>query len=355
MSPLEPNSSDVYPLLKQRLRDGEFPAGQRLPSLRQLAQQYNLSVTHLHHIIRRLERENLVQVRHGSGVYAADPATRPQRILLLNPVEGDHWADFTRAFSLRAANDSHIRLLVESPTMFEKDHINRALAGKVRDMVREGVDVIVYNGQSDFGMGFLKEYVGKVPLVCFLIDQVLKGERCARVVSDWHHGGYAGMRHLIETGCRRIVVTQHDDPAPHPLADFLAGVRLAADESLNSVEVIPFMASVRDSIDDVLARFRKLYSQEQPDGVFAHADWAGSRILTDLRRRRLRVPQDVAVLGYLDTPWTMMTDPPMSSISTDPEAIVDQVRAIISTRQFDSQIVIKPRLVIRESTRAQPH
>lgn len=159
------------------------------------------------------------------------------------------------------------------------------------------------------------------------------------------------MHHLIDTGCRRIVVTQYADPAPPPMCDFLAGAALASAESLRKISIIPFHASVRDPIEEVLARFRQLFAEHRPDGVFAHADWLGSRILTDLRRQGLKVPQDVAVLGYFDTPWTMMTNPPISSITTDPREIVDTIRTFIQRRQFDEQVIIKPRLVIRQSTR----
>lgn len=344
-------ASDVYELLKQRILRGEFSVGERLPSLRSLAGQYSVSVTGIHHAIVRLEREGWVQVKHGSGVFAIDLASRPKRVLLLNPVEGDHWADFTRAFTQEFASNPRVHLLVEAPSP-SPNAVNESLRAKVRDMIREGLDLIVFNGINDLGMEFLHEHIGQVPLICFLLDEVVRDHSCARVISDVHHGGYAGMRHLMEAGCTRVVLTQHTDPPPPPLRDFLAGARAAAAESLAGVTVIPFQASTYDDVNEVLARFRVLFEREKPDGVFTHADWLGSRILTDLQRRGTRVPDDVKVLGYFDTPWTMMTDPPMSSITTDPVAMVRAIRQLFDTKNFSERIIIKPRLVIRESTHA---
>ena len=350
--PLHPQQADVYPMLKQRICAGEFPAGERLPSLRKLASQYGVSVTNIHHVIVRLERESMVEVRHGSGVYAVDLSARTRRVLLLNPIEGDHWADFTRAFTIAFAPDPHVHLLVEAPVPCPPGVANTALQAKVRDMVREGLDLIVFNGINDLGLEFLHDYVGKLPLICFLLDEVMHDPACARVLTDFHHGGYAGMRHLMETGCKRIVLTHHTYPAPGPLKDFLEGARAAVADSMSGVSVIPFQASAYDEVDTVLARFRTLYREQRPDGVFAHADWLGSRVLTDLRREGVRVPEEVRVLGYLDTPWTMMTDPPMSSVSTEPVAMVAAIRRLFDTRKFSERVIVKPRLVIRQSTRA---
>lgn len=347
---MPPLKCDVYHLLRQRLCQGEFAAGQRLPALRKLAEQYDLSVAHVHQAIVRLDREGLVEVRHGSGVYAADLATHPRRVLLLNAGEGDYWGDFTRALAQVFAADRRSRLLFEVVPESNETQKRLLLETKVDDLVAEGIDAIVFNGMKQFELSFLRKYAGRVPLVGFLSDGAVGGSPFARVVSDWFHGGYIGMRHLIEIGCRRVVVTRIVEPPVGAVEQVCRGAEASATDSLNPVEIIPFVASLEDPIEDTLGRFEKLYADRRPDGVFAHADWAGSRLLTALRRRGVRVPEEVAVLGYYDTPWTIMTDPPMSSIATDHHAFADAIYRLCGSDQLGAHVVIKPRVVAREST-----
>ncbi|MCX5659859.1 MAG: GntR family transcriptional regulator, partial [Planctomycetota bacterium] len=354
---------DVYAALRRRIDRGEFAPGSRLPSLRALAQQYGQRVSRVHRAVQRLEIEDRVRSRQGSGVFVNAAAAGVRRVLLLNPVTGDTWADYTRELTRALGDDPQIRLLVQSigsddrggsPAALRADPIanqSADLRAKVRAMVDEGIDVILFNGLDQFGLSFITEYEGRVPLICFYIDHLLDGVAGGRVVSDWHHGGYSGMKHLIELGCRRILLTRPIDKASGIVGSYLAGARAAAKESLHRVEVVPFLASVMDPLADVFARFAAL-SKSGPriDGVFAHSDWLAARLMADLARRGVRVPGDVPVLGYHDTPWTRMTDPPLSSVSTDPRGVAAEVRRLLDERRLTDHVVVKPKLMIRGST-----
>jgi GntR family transcriptional regulator, uxu operon transcriptional repressor len=56
---------------------GEFKAGERLPSERNLAERFEISRTSVREAIIALEVQGLVEVRGGSGIYVCDAATKP--------------------------------------------------------------------------------------------------------------------------------------------------------------------------------------------------------------------------------------------------------------------------------------
>ncbi len=56
--------------LRQRLRDGEWPAGSRLPGELQLAEAYAVSRATVRTALRTLASQGLTTTRHGSGTYA---------------------------------------------------------------------------------------------------------------------------------------------------------------------------------------------------------------------------------------------------------------------------------------------
>ena len=63
--------------IRTLIGSGEFPAGSRLPSERDLAKQLGVSRPSVREALIALEVEGLVEVRIGSGIYALEQAGRP--------------------------------------------------------------------------------------------------------------------------------------------------------------------------------------------------------------------------------------------------------------------------------------
>jgi GntR family transcriptional regulator len=60
-------------LIREQIRQGALEPGDRLPSERELSDRYQISRMTVRHALAYLEREAVVDVRHGSGSYVAEP------------------------------------------------------------------------------------------------------------------------------------------------------------------------------------------------------------------------------------------------------------------------------------------
>ena len=58
--------------LKAAIRSGQYPVGERLPSVRELATAHAVSVSTATRCYRQLEREGYADARYKSGMYVAD-------------------------------------------------------------------------------------------------------------------------------------------------------------------------------------------------------------------------------------------------------------------------------------------
>lgn len=58
--------------LQAAIRSGQYPVGERLPSVRELAAAYAVSVSTATRCYRQLEREGYADARYKSGMYVAD-------------------------------------------------------------------------------------------------------------------------------------------------------------------------------------------------------------------------------------------------------------------------------------------
>lgn len=82
----------LYRQISEQLRKlilaGEFPAGSRLPSERDLAIQLGVSRPSLREALIALEVQGYIEVRMGSGIYVCDPPARPDTQYDLSREEG---------------------------------------------------------------------------------------------------------------------------------------------------------------------------------------------------------------------------------------------------------------------------
>jgi DNA-binding LacI/PurR family transcriptional regulator len=204
---------------------------------------------------------------------------------------------------------------------------------------------------------------GADPLPAFLADRgipVVVGGRPARgspvhvVDVDNVQGALQAVRHLIALGRRRIVtVTGPLDMAP--AQDRLAGYRAALDEA--GIAHDPDLELAGD-FDQTTARDaveRLITGGDKFDAVFAASDAMALGAMSALRRAGLRVPQDVAVVGYDDSALALSSEPPLSSVRQPIEEMGrEMARAMLAqlgaTPQVARRVVLATELVVRGSS-----
>ncbi|MBM0275303.1 GntR family transcriptional regulator [Micromonospora tarensis] len=70
--PIPMSSRQIADDLSDRIRAREYPAGSRLPTLRELAELYSVSVSTIQRALELTRDRGLTVGRAGSGVYVAD-------------------------------------------------------------------------------------------------------------------------------------------------------------------------------------------------------------------------------------------------------------------------------------------
>lgn len=171
-------------------------------------------------------------------------------------------------------------------------------------------------------------------------------------------GGRMAVEHLISQGRRRIAFVGGPMKIQQ-VADRLAGARMP-------LEVNPDVTLEVIEIDDltVLAGrevgARLAAREDRPDAVFAANDLVAMGVLQALMLQGvgLRVPEDIALIGYDDIDFAAAAVVPLSSIR-QPAALIGQTAVEILLQEaadpdLDArQVVFQPELVVRASTRSR--
>lgn len=190
------------------------------------------------------------------------------------------------------------------------------------------------------------------PIVCF--DRVLPDVPCDSVLLDNVSGAFQAVRHLIGLGHRRIgIITGLGRVGTS--SDRLTGYRRALKDSGIAEEP----ALVREGnfrLDGGYAQALELLAlPNPPTAIFSTNNLMTLGALAALQSRGIRVPQDVAVVGFDDFEWAVILQPRLTTVAqptyeigkTATELLIERVEH--RTADEPRRIILQPQLVIRES------
>jgi DNA-binding FadR family transcriptional regulator len=72
-----PASRRVADLLRAAIEQDDYGPGDRLPSYRDLVNEHGIAMGTAREVMRLLERDGLVDIRHGSGAFVRQPTDLP--------------------------------------------------------------------------------------------------------------------------------------------------------------------------------------------------------------------------------------------------------------------------------------
>ena len=175
------------------------------------------------------------------------------------------------------------------------------------------------------------------------------------VRTDKHAGGYLATRHLIQLGHRRIAHLVDAAHYAHLPAERTAGYRRALAEA--GIEFQPdWQVEGTNSVAGGDACMRLLLQRPgpQPTAVFVFNDQMAIGALHALRKLGLRVPEDMAVIGFDGIGLGAFTNPELTSVEQPRAEVgrraVELIFDLLAGKYTTSREVTLPlRLVIRES------
>jgi LacI family transcriptional regulator len=230
---------------------------------------------------------------------------------------------------------------------------------------REGQYIEMFAQQRVYGVmlasGMTREreldllFKRRIPTV--LVDAYAKTERFSSASVDDFLGAERAITHLIEQGCRSIAFIGGEIQI-HQISERLRGARAATDAHPGvQLEVIP---TVERSVRAGLAAGEQLLSRAKkdwPDGVFAANDSLAIGIMQAISTGSdIRIPEDIAVVGYDDIDFASSAAVPLSTVRRPREVFgrsaVDLVRDQAESPEplAVRSIVVQPELIVRQSS-----
>lgn len=230
----------------------------------------------------------------------------------------------------------------------EIDSLQALMSSKV-----DGLIISVAKETKDYD--HLKSVIDDgTPTVFF--DRRIEEIKSDYVVVDDFDGAYQATKHLLEQGCRRIA---HLASSQHLLIgrNRLNGYRQALNEF--NIEVDPELVIKCDTHEASLELTERLLKlEDRPDGIFAVNDHTAIGAITVIKRHQLRVPEDIAVVGFTNGQMATISDPPLTSVDQNGFEMGKQAAQMLLDRLSKEDIeyafqskVLKTSLIVRSSSK----
>lgn len=184
------------------------------------------------------------------------------------------------------------------------------------------------------------------------------GDRFARqyaVSMDLQAGGRLSVERLLQRGCRRIG-TAYLGPNVFSMrrlegvTNGLAGVRVDRLPTL-FFERQPGIQELPEPLAERVVE--EIVIGGKADALIVENDYWAARVLNVMKRRGVRVPDDVALVGYNNLDLGSFTDPALTTVEEHNDRIAEAMLQLLMKRMSGEkparQVLVSPELVVRKS------
>jgi LacI family transcriptional regulator len=199
-------------------------------------------------------------------------------------------------------------------------------------------------------------------ILVVLLDRLAQRPDLCSVSVDDLLGGELALRHLIEAGHRRIAFVGGPPELVQVRDRFQGALRAAraaglAEDCLTPVDTTSIDITAAAAGRDAAGRVLGMPRARRPTAVFCANDMLALGVLQGLTQQRVRVPDDIAIVGYDDIEFAAAAAVPLSSVR-QPRQRLGRAAAELLLDEADHperhehrQMVLTPELVVRESSK----
>lgn len=304
---------------RERILDGSLPPGAQLPTEFEIVRQHQVSRGTVRHAIESLVHEGLVERMQGRGTFvcktvlpAPPPPTERRLGLLLNRHGGQLDLDILVGVDHAAKSRGYQVSFAYAEDNVEQQ--DRDIARLLDDRVAGLIIFPVSNTAYDAAIWRLKDQ--DVPLV--LVDRYFPDLESDYVVCDNVGGAYRAVEHLLILGHKRIAFVYSDIDGLHTTSvrDRWQGYRNAlTDYGLPYDDALVMQKSMpaETAADSLYMRF--LSQPDRPSAIFAVNDHEALAVVRTAQQCGLRVPEDLALVGFDDLHFAQHLNPPLTTVA----------------------------------------
>ena len=331
-----------------------------MASLQEVAQRAKVSIATVSRVLNKSDKV-VPETRAAVEQALLDLGYRPSRVarrlrmssgrahlvgLIIPDIQNPFYAEIARGVEDAAYASQYALILCNSDENLDKERFYLDV------MQAESVDGIVLPPFDDTDVGVVEMVKTGIPVVC--VDRSHGKVKTDLVEVDNYQGALEAVRHLIDKGHKSIALIEGRTQVStsrerrRGYLDALAASGIAVRKDLMRA------GDFKQESGRVLAH-ELLDLRKPPTALFVCNNLMTVGALAAFHQRGLRVPQEVALVGFDDLPWAEALDPPPTVVRQPAYEVGKQAMELLLKRIMEPKrppvtVRLRPELVIRKST-----
>lgn len=217
----------------------------------------------------------------------------------------------------------------------------------------DGIIIAPTGKNSDYVNNLLQTNIKVV-----LVDRLIDGVDCDAVLVDNEKGAYIAVKYLVDNGYKKIaLINGFIDRTTG--RERLNGYIRALKESNISVNNNFIKIGDFKKRSGILLSEELLKNQDKPEAIFAaNLDLTLGTLLT-VKKLGLKIPEDIAIIGFDDSDWAQILEPPLTVISqpvydlgsTAAELLIKNIEENDDSKREKLIITLNTKLIKRNSVK----
>lgn len=205
------------------------------------------------------------------------------------------------------------------------------------------------------GLEHYKPYEEKgIPVVFF--DRVEENGESTKVIIDNYKCGYEATSHLIEQGCKRIVLVTANLKRNVYAQRHKGYMDALFDHKLPYHKEHVLIKDLSEQFG-VEAALQMIKMKPMPDGAFITNDFSAAVCMQTLKEHGVRIPEDIAIVGFNNDAISKIVEPQLTTINYPGKDIgeiaarnlINHLKGIANINHTNT-IVVRSELIIRKSS-----
>ncbi len=224
----------------------------------------------------------------------------------------------------------------------------------LRVLSEKRVDGLIWVPSGEKNIGFVRSIdASGTPVI--VLDRRLRGLDFDTVISDNRTAGKIATEHLIGLGNSKILIITF--PTSHaPSQQRVEGYKAALKKAGLPVEESKILIVEEPEAENASRVLKKVFSEkEYPQAIFACTDLLTLAVLREATAAGIAIPEEMALIGFDDSPWGAFIQPPLTVITQDAQSLGSKAAGLLFDRiqgtrnDRPEEFIIPVKLIVRNS------
>lgn len=250
-----------------------------------------------------------------------------------------------------AYNAGYVIMLCQSNESYDREVIN------TNALVSNQIAGLIVSISQETKRHDHFEYLQRIGIPLVFFDRVCESLKTSKIVVDDHGGAFRAVEYLIKKGRKRIAHlggTEHLSISRDRFTGYLDALHTFGIPFDNNLVYFSGFQE-QNGVKGMQVLFEL---EKHPDAIFAVNDPVAIGAYEEIKNRGLRIPDDIAVVGFSNNPVAAIIDPPLTTIEQPAHelgrraaiVLLEQILAKTERRIYKPvREVLETKLIIRSS------